>query len=167
MVEGQTQTMTLEDVEPPIFGIFNNWLYTQKIENEDGKRLKLIDLAKFWSLAQRFMISDLAATLLRDMEGTFASSDPATGSTLKDFQQYAYKIAEQQEDSPLRKLAIKKTLCEIQAINVDKIMDNLPAEMLVDFMKAMVDGCIKLPGWSRGLGFDGILGKFYIAQSHA
>jgi hypothetical protein len=155
MIEGQTQAMTLEDIDPHIFGIFNNWLYTQKLEMEDGKRLKLIELAKFWSLAQRFMIFDLMERLLKDMDGSFASSDPLTGSTLKDFQHYAYLVAEDQEDSPLRKLAIKKTLCEINMYNIDSIIGDFPEGMLVDFAKALAEGCTRISGWSRRLGFSG------------
>jgi hypothetical protein len=161
MIEGQTQSMTLEDIEPHNFGIFNNWLYTQKVENEDGNRLKLIELAKFWSLAQRFIIFDLAERLLKDMEANFASSDPLTGSTLKDFQHYAYLVAEDQEDSPLRKLAIKKTLSEINMYNIDKIIGDFPEGMLVDFTKALAEGCTKLLAWSRGLGFGGFSNGFH------
>ena len=38
MVEGQTQTIRLEDVESEVFGLLVNWLFTQKIELEDEKK---------------------------------------------------------------------------------------------------------------------------------
>lgn len=35
--EAESQTMTLEDVEPKIFGLMVDWLYTQKVEKEFGR----------------------------------------------------------------------------------------------------------------------------------
>ena len=53
--------MTLEDVDPPMFGAIVNWLYTQKIDemlrDDDGyvvaiKEGRLVLLAKLWMLGQ-------------------------------------------------------------------------------------------------------------------
>lgn len=35
MLEGQTQTMALDDVDARAFGLFNHWLYAQEIEDQD------------------------------------------------------------------------------------------------------------------------------------
>jgi hypothetical protein len=51
MKEGQTQTMTLGDIEAPIFGLFNNWMYTQMLVNEEGKSPTLVEYAELWSIA--------------------------------------------------------------------------------------------------------------------
>ncbi|PMD63524.1 uncharacterized protein K444DRAFT_660989 [Hyaloscypha bicolor E] len=127
--EGKTQSMSFEDVEAPIFGFFNNWLYTQKVVNEDGNRLQLIEYAKLWSLSQRFLMPDLQAILLKETENTLPSSDAKSGSTLKDFQQYVYLVVDQQEDSDLKKVAIKKTLSSVNRNNIDAVMNNIPEEL--------------------------------------
>ena len=35
--------MTLEDVDPSLFGLICNWLYAQKLVDEHGENLKLIE----------------------------------------------------------------------------------------------------------------------------
>jgi hypothetical protein len=162
--------MSFEDIEAPIFGFFNNWLYTQKVVNEDGNRLQLIEYAKLWSLSQRFLMPDLQATLLRETEKTLPSSDAKSGSTLKDFQQYVYLVVGQQEDSDLKKVAIKKTLSSVNRNNIDTVMKNFPEGMLVDFTMALLEDCTKLRGWELGRGIEGVARKMeslYVALSRA
>jgi hypothetical protein len=132
--------MNLEDVEAPIFGLFNNWLSTQKFETADGKRLQLIEYAKLWSLSQRFLMPALAATLLKETEDTAPSSDVKSGSTLKDFQHYVYLGADQQVDSGLKKVVIKKTLSSIKQTDIEEIMNNFPEGILIDFTKHLLEG---------------------------
>ena len=72
MIEGQTKTMRLLDVEVAVFGQFHHWLYTGQIEDEDKMERNqapneksmnhrpyvipdTILLAKVWSLAQRLL----------------------------------------------------------------------------------------------------------------
>ncbi|KAE9376527.1 hypothetical protein N431DRAFT_452942 [Stipitochalara longipes BDJ] len=148
-IEGQTQTMTLEDIEAPIFGLFNNWLYIRKVEREDGNALQLIEYAKLWSLSQRFLIPKLQAYLLKAIENTHPSTDASSGSTLKDFQHYAYVVAKQQEDSDLKEIAVKKTLSSLKQNNIDEIIDNLPEGMLVEVTKVVLKGYTKQTGWEK------------------
>jgi hypothetical protein len=56
MQEGQTQTITLEDVESGVFGLLVNWLYTQKVKDAEEPYVKATELAKLWNLAQRFIM---------------------------------------------------------------------------------------------------------------
>jgi len=154
--EGKTQSMSFEDVEAPIFGFFNNWLYTQKVVNEDGNRLQLIEYAKLWSLSQRFLMPELQAILLRETQDTLPSSDANSGSTLKDFQQYVYLVVDHQEDSDLKKVAIMKTLSSVNQNNIDAVMNSFPEGMLVDFTKALLEDCTQLRGWELGLGLGGV-----------
>jgi hypothetical protein len=59
MVEGQTQSMKLDDIEKSTFGLFVNWLYTQKIENVDGDEMTMLKVLQLWNLGQRFLIPQL------------------------------------------------------------------------------------------------------------
>jgi hypothetical protein len=56
MVEGQTQSMDLEDIDGSTFGLFVNWLYIQKLERADDIKLTAEELGKLWILGQRFII---------------------------------------------------------------------------------------------------------------
>ncbi|TVY89194.1 hypothetical protein LAWI1_G005964 [Lachnellula willkommii] len=58
-VEGQTQEMVLEDVEAGIFGYLVNWLYTKEIIHPDDEEIQLVEFAKLWVLAGRFLIPRL------------------------------------------------------------------------------------------------------------
>ncbi len=156
--------MVLTDVEAPIFGHFNNWLYTQKFETEDGKRLQLIEYAKLWSLAQRFLMPELKANLLQEVRGTDPSSDVESGSTLKDFQHYAYLVADAQKDSDLKAAVIQKTLSSIKTSNIDQTIKDFPEGMLVDFTTTLLKGCTKLSGWALGLGIKGVAKRQRIVE---
>ena len=163
-IEGKTQSITFDDVEAPIFGFFSNWLYTQNIETEDGKGLQLIEYAKLWSLAQRFMVDNLPDTLIQLMIESKIDSEPNSGSSLQDLQHYAYVVASPQEDSPLKKMVVEKTIQAIHATNMEDLMKDFPEGMLIDFCKALVGGCTKLRGWGNGMGFQGVM-KFMTAPN--
>ena len=65
-IEGETQTMKLDDVDAKLFGIFTNWLYTQDLMNGDGNYLSdIADLAKLWILAQRFLMPRMQNQVMR------------------------------------------------------------------------------------------------------
>lgn len=72
-VEGQTQTMTLEDVEIETFGLFVHWLYFQKVEM--GSFVRIQALARLWVLAGRCLISrlqnEVMSVLVRYLQGPF------------------------------------------------------------------------------------------------
>ncbi|KAL2066895.1 hypothetical protein VTL71DRAFT_1319 [Oculimacula yallundae] len=58
-VEGQTQTMNFDDIDPTLFGYFVHWLYTQKLESDFGVEITAEKLVKLWILAERFIIPAL------------------------------------------------------------------------------------------------------------
>ncbi|KAH7403726.1 hypothetical protein BKA64DRAFT_707201 [Cadophora sp. MPI-SDFR-AT-0126] len=59
-VEGESQTMSFDDVHPPTFGVFTNWLYTQALKTRAGDNLDDIwNLTELWILAQRFLMPKL------------------------------------------------------------------------------------------------------------
>ncbi len=57
--EGQTQTMTFDDVHSVPFGVLVNWIYTQTIANEEGKKPHIQCLGMVWILADRFLMPKL------------------------------------------------------------------------------------------------------------
>lgn len=58
-IEGETQVLELEDTEPRIFGIFVNWLYVQKITDEDGQLASCSDCINLWILADKILVPSL------------------------------------------------------------------------------------------------------------
>ncbi|KAH9210161.1 hypothetical protein DL95DRAFT_466063 [Leptodontidium sp. 2 PMI_412] len=58
-VEGQTQSMMLDDIDPVIFGSFVHWLYHRKVEAAIDINLSPEMLVKFWVMAERFLLPTL------------------------------------------------------------------------------------------------------------
>jgi hypothetical protein len=52
--EGQTQAMTLDDIDPAAFALLVDWFYYQRVES-DG--VDLPTLARLWIMGGRFLIS--------------------------------------------------------------------------------------------------------------
>ncbi|CAG8951813.1 hypothetical protein HYFRA_00005617 [Hymenoscyphus fraxineus] len=70
--EGETQRMELWEKSGDTFGIFVNWLYKQKIVDENGWVTSAETLIDLWLLAQRFLVPQLqnqALTLLENIRG--------------------------------------------------------------------------------------------------
>ncbi len=124
------------------FGYFVNWLYTQKLETETGEPLRLIEHAKLWVLAKRFMVEKLAKTTFKLVEDMVPDNFEGGGNTLKDFQTFAYEKSEYQpEDTPLKQFAIRKTIRYITPSNKKEVIAGFPEGMLLDFAGALVDRC--------------------------
>jgi hypothetical protein len=142
MIEGQTHTMILEDVDPSLFGLINNWLYTQNLIDEHGQCLRLIQYAKIWSLARRFLLTELEGDALYCVERACPCVDdeghPKTGSTLADFLRYAYYEAPEDQRSELHSIAIRKTIKLICPGDVHALMKSMPEDMVPHFVKALV-----------------------------
>lgn len=65
-IEGETQTMKLDDVDAKTFGIFTNWLYTQDLMDGSGEYLiDIADLSQLWILAQRFLMPRMQNQVMR------------------------------------------------------------------------------------------------------
>jgi hypothetical protein len=142
MIDGQTQSIILEDVDPAIFGLVYNWLYTQNLENEHGQGLKLIEYTKIWSLARRFLFTELEGDALECVERVGPHVDiegrPKTGSTLADFQRYAYEDAPEVQRSELQSIVILKTIKHTFPGDAHALMKTMPEDMIPQFVKALL-----------------------------
>jgi hypothetical protein len=142
MIEGQTRSMILEDVDPFLFGLIYNWLYTQKLVDEHGEKLKLIEYTKIWSLARRFLLTELEGDALECIELVDSHVDieghPKSGSTMADFLRYAYEDAPEEQRSELQSIAIQKTVKLTGPGDVDALMEFMPQDMILHFIMALV-----------------------------
>ena len=67
-VEGQTQTLDLEDVRPYVFEVFINWIYTQTISSLRGGPLDIKWMMPLWLAGERFLVPDLQNQTLQLFE---------------------------------------------------------------------------------------------------
>lgn len=109
--------MNLNDVHPEIFGVFVNWLYTQKIENAvDKSLLTLKDLAVLWNLADRFLIpilqnNAMARMMMADKQWFWRQYKGSCWGAVAELVDYVYK--EHPSKSPARKLCVALMLKEV------------------------------------------------------
>lgn len=125
-LEVNTETITLEDVNPSTFGLFLNWIYYQKIRNEQGKRPGLIELAKLWALGEQFEMASLqnaTMDLIRD--------EVAYPTEFESFIHFAYEL--ESEEDELKRLAIARLAWTLPEPFKD-ILGRLPAEAQVDLI---------------------------------
>lgn len=78
--------MTIE-ADVTAFGIFSNWLYTQKVTDADGQRPSLVALARAWILAERFLTPALQDQVMEHIHASFTA-----GATIFGFAKFT-KIA--------------------------------------------------------------------------
>jgi hypothetical protein len=136
-VEGETQTMTLEDVDGNIFGLFVNWLYTQKVchPGSEPEKLEVMEMAMLWTLAGRFMIPKLQNQIMPDLE--FALADGIWPEVLPVYK-YAYEV---EEATKLKLAAAQDLLVFIKNSGYNTVGNHvqyLPHNMLVDFTKILL-----------------------------
>ncbi|PVH78684.1 hypothetical protein DL98DRAFT_533597 [Cadophora sp. DSE1049] len=126
-IEGQTKIMLLKDVEVSVFGLFNQWLYTQEIECE-GTSPDLMDVAKLWSYAGVWNVWQLqndAMKLLiplvnRESEGPQKEKN----TVLQQFIDFAYTT---KEGTALKRLAVHRMMSVVSSVdNTKQWIDNFP-----------------------------------------
>jgi hypothetical protein len=96
--------MTLE-VDLMTFGIFSNWLYTQKILDATKERPDLCILAQVWILADRFLIPNLQDKVMDLLVDILVLKPDQTKQEYCDFCNVADQHAEGDPDHPLVVLA--------------------------------------------------------------
>ena len=136
-IEGETQTMTLEDVDGNTFGLFVNWLYTQKVCHPGSKpeKLEVMEMAMLWTLAGRFMIPKLQNQIMPDIELAMADGE---WNIIFPVYKYAYEV---EEATKLKVAAVQDLLVYIKNCgheNMGKHVQDLPHNMLVDFTKILL-----------------------------
>lgn len=99
-LEGEKAQMRLEDVSADMFGKLLHWLYTKQIE--DQYEVNAASLAKLWSLAQRFCVTELQN---HTMINILQLVRHQKGSDLQKLVEYTYKT---KEETPLKKLVVDK-----------------------------------------------------------
>jgi BTB/POZ domain len=152
-VESQTKAMQLPTVDEKVFGLFNNWLYTQDIDHGDGSELQLMELAKLWTAAKTWKVPSLQNKALFKMTKLLIT-EPGSPSQEKDaalrqFLNHAYAT---DEETALKKMAVHAMFQVLPSVVLPKEwVADFPNGMLADFAEALMahhqtlDGKDKIP----------------------
>jgi hypothetical protein len=131
--EGQTQSMTLDDIDPEAFALLVDWLYYQRIES-DG--IDLPTLARLWIMGGRFLLPAVQNSAIDSIYRTLVTEgDP--GVSVEMFRDYV-RIANgfSAGENPLVEIAIRK-LCITSQDRFDLWVGEVPPEMQLKVTRAL------------------------------
>jgi BTB/POZ domain len=150
-LEGETQTMTLEDVDASVFGLLVSWLYTGDIATRESRQhdnsfklyQKPIQLAKLWILGERFLMPRLqnrvvdeifiAIDVMFDVKIYKSIENETPAELVKSFVQFAYSAG-----SPtLQRLAVSILGHRCPEKIFMQLIDGLPKEAWLDVAKVL------------------------------
>ncbi len=127
--------MVLEDVDPQVFGILANWLYSEEVCDAEKNTPDLVACAKLWVLADKFLIIKLqndAMSQIWDILESARGSDEVTG-----FGEFCRIAAETKpEDNPLLRITINMLSSHKRCF--DEWLDELPHSILLPVSKNLM-----------------------------
>jgi hypothetical protein len=152
--EAETKVMKLEDIDEKVFGLFNQWLYTQELytqdilhANADAAKPKLMELAKLWTAAAKWEIPSLQNKVMAELVKLIIN-EPQPPTKAKDdiLQQFLIHAYSTKEDTALKKLAVHKMIRVLPAVVAPKEwIKEFPDGMMEDFAEALMEYHNSLP----------------------
>ncbi|KAF8852848.1 hypothetical protein BDZ45DRAFT_749143 [Acephala macrosclerotiorum] len=128
-LEGQSQSITLEDLDANVFALFVEWLYTQNVpaEHNTGEKVTMLQYAKLWVLAKRFVIPTLQNIVMKTRLYTYPRGwarlidikDLSKTVTMAAFTKYVYENAS--KDSSLRHYIMLVGLLACRELQADRL----------------------------------------------
>lgn len=131
--------MDLPDVDAATFGIFVNWLYNQKLEQEDGRAIPILRLAKLWAHAECWLMPELQNEVVDLMRQQMCDTAYETAILT----QLAAQIDED-GSIPLQQLFLDQMVVDclnaapLKKEKVDFWMELIPKNRLPSFTKALL-----------------------------
>ncbi|TVY44557.1 hypothetical protein LOCC1_G003359 [Lachnellula occidentalis] len=125
-IEGQTQTLDLNDFWPTIFELFIDWIYTQNLCDLRGKALAVRWMVPLWLAAEMFLVPELQNQTLELMNTELCRlrKNPAT-----DVIQYLYDNST--EECSLRRFIVATCHASFGVLEKDT---EYPTEFLIDLI---------------------------------
>ena len=153
-LDANPEPITLQDVDPSTFGLFCNWIYYQKIRNEQGSVPGLLELARLWVLGEQFQVPALQNAAMNKIR-----EEITYPADFEPFMLFAYSLESQGVE--LRRLAISRLAWTLPDPFRD-ILRRLPAEAQVDLIIELKSQRDAVPKdlW-RGIG---AARDFYVAE---
>ncbi|KAH8591637.1 hypothetical protein B0O99DRAFT_493831, partial [Bisporella sp. PMI_857] len=66
-VEGETQSMNMENTDVDVFGKFVHWMYTKEFEGNVDSLSEAVALARIWKLAESFGVVELQNEVMKKL----------------------------------------------------------------------------------------------------
>ncbi|TVY44551.1 hypothetical protein LOCC1_G003357 [Lachnellula occidentalis] len=149
--EEETQEVWLEDTSPSdVFGVFVNWMYTQKLITSEGSPLFMFwSYVALWTFAETRIIPMLQNQALRELDPLRAKYGTC--------QPWAYRFAYKntKKGSPLRRY-----LVDTWDNRKIKYTDDYPQELLLDIVNSIESRGVK----QRGRLSEAELAKYFVDE---
>lgn len=157
-LEGESQSMRLDDVDPAVFGLLVHWTYYQKFdmpiaEGQEGKSTADYEkLAELWILGQRMIMPALQNYVVDIILNSLSEQDLWDGSNFGRLMEVA---AENDPQSPLSTLAINAMVYS-SAIFFDVQVSSAPPSLAMSIMKGLKLNNTEWKNWDKGMGKNGV-----------
>jgi len=149
--------MTFDDIHPAVFGIFSNWIYSQKILNHDNEVPHLLSLGRLWVLADRFLIPSLQNGVI---DAISHQLDIRKTTGLHSLINLAYQHTEG-DNELARFVAWKVAVGNPLTLELCKTPDT-PKEFFFGIMMVLKKECETHPSWKNKAVKTTELKKFYV-----
>ena len=153
-MEGESQSMRLDDVDPAVFGLLVHWIYFQKFDlpmvkgNEEEPTADYEKLAELWILGQRTIMPALQNYVVDVVLDSFSQQELWDGSNFGLFMELA---AENDLQSPLSRLAINSLVHDCTRF-FDAQISSAPPSLCMPIMKRLKLNHRERKSWDRGMG---------------
>lgn len=126
-IEGETQEMDIDEVEPRIFGIFVTWLYSQTIKDEDGNIPAPEKIVRLWIFADRILCPRLQNQAIVALDAARIQYGPFT-----------YAVPKLVYDGTPTGSPLRQYLVDYSVSNTNPLgkTDPLPNQLLLDMLIA-------------------------------
>lgn len=133
-VEAKTQQMNIDFTSPEIFGLFQKWIYQNKITDGDNVLPPIPDMVRLCVLAEKFKTPSLQNLAIRGLYGKKFCDGNVGGFS------YIYQVTT--PGSALRRLFVESVLARKMSYQaMYKLLDNhyeeMPKEMMKDLILAL------------------------------
>jgi hypothetical protein len=126
-IESKTQFINLFPISVESFGIFVRWLYSQRIEDDDGMMPSVKELVNLWILAVMKFVYQLQNQAIDALNEAIAKS----GELPTELFGLIYENTT--EKSTLRHLIVDLCVCQLGKLEFG---DDVPRALLLDILKA-------------------------------
>ena len=127
-IEGETQSLDME-ANPRVFSVFVNWIYSQKLEEEDIEDLDSDAQFQLWILADRLLVPKLQNATMR-----LLLLNKRRPSLKRGTLQYVYENTT--KGSPLRTRLVEHYTSR-GSFTKPRDYENWPSEMLADMVRVL------------------------------
>jgi hypothetical protein len=135
--EGQTQAMTLDDIDPDAFGLLVDWLYTQRVD-VDGNSLPTLE--RLWIMGDRFLIPAIQNSAMDCIHGALV----AESGSVERFREYVRLANDFNGGENLLVYVVIRMFCATGQKHYDLLVPEIPPEMLLKLalpLKKHHEGC--------------------------